>query len=162
MPLIVRWPGVVKPGTRIPQLVQNIDYAPTFMEIAGQSAPAGVQGRSLVPLLRGEVPADWRRSVYYHYYDPGHGVQKHYGIRTGRYTLACFYPVNEWELFDLEKDPEEMNNLYGDPSYAGEREALKDRLRGLIREFEDPVELPQLRGSTNADHFTPCAQIANW
>ncbi|MEI7729283.1 MAG: sulfatase, partial [Verrucomicrobiota bacterium] len=86
MPLIIRWPGVVKPGLRVPQMVQNIDYAPTFVEIAGGVVPAGLHGRSLLPLLRGEVPADWRHSIYYHYYDPGHSVQKHYGRRTERYT----------------------------------------------------------------------------
>jgi arylsulfatase A-like enzyme len=150
MPLIVRWPGVVKPGTRIPQLVQNIDYAPTFMEIAGSRAPASVQGRSLVPLLRGELPADWRHSVYYHYYDPGHGVQKHYGIRTERYTLANFYPVNEWELFDLEKDPLELHSVYDDPAYAKTLAELKTELVRLRTLFQDTEEVEPAKGKKQA------------
>jgi arylsulfatase A-like enzyme len=140
MPLIVRWPGVVKPGTRIQQMVQNIDYAPTFMEMAGLCAPATVQGRSLMPLLRGESPADWRHSIYYHYYDPGHSVQKHYGVRTERYTLACFYPVNEWELYDLEKDPLQLRSVYADPAYAKTLAELKTelaRLRTLYRDTDE-------------------------
>ena len=140
MPLIVRWPNVVKPGSRIRPMVQNIDYAPTFMEMAGLAAPASVQGRSLLPLLRGETPADWRRSLYYHYYDPGHGVQQHYGLRTERYTLANFYPVQEWELFDLEKDPQQLRSVHDDPAYAGVVAELKTeltRLRTLYRDTDD-------------------------
>jgi arylsulfatase A-like enzyme len=140
MPLIVRWPGVVKPGTRIQQLVQNIDYAPTFMELAGQRAPDSVQGRSMVPLLRGETPTDWRHSVYYHYYDPGHSVQKHYGIRTERYTLAHFYPVNEWELFDLEKDPLQLKSVFSDPAYAQTVSELKTELNRLRTFYKDSEE----------------------
>jgi len=139
MPLIMRWPGVVKPGSRVRQMVQNIDYAPTFMEMAGLSAPVSVQGRSLLPLIRGESPADWRRSIYYHYYDPGHGVQQHYGIRTERYTLAHFYPVNEWELFDLEKDPHQLCSVFAEPAYADTVAGLKAelaRLRALYRDTD--------------------------
>jgi arylsulfatase A-like enzyme len=150
MPLIVRWPGVVKPGTRIQQLVQNIDYAPTFMELAGQRAPDSVQGRSLVPLLRGETPADWRHSVY-HYYDPGHSVQKHYGIRTERYTLANFYPVNEWELFDLEKDPLQLKSVFSDPAYAQTVSELKAeliRLRTLYKDSEDAEPMKEKKKAT--------------
>jgi len=140
MPLIMRWPGVVKPVSRVRQMVQNIDYAPTFMEMAGLSAPASVQGRSLLPLIRGESPADWRRSIYYHYYDPGHGVQQHHGIRTERYTLAHFYPVNEWELFDLEKDPLQLRSVFADSAFAAtvvELKAELARLRALYRDTDD-------------------------
>ncbi len=151
MPLIVRWPGVVKPGARISQLVQNIDYAPTFMELAGMRAPDSVQGRSLVPLLRGEAPADWRRSVYYHYYDPGHGVQKHYGIRTERYTLAYFYPVNEWELFDLEKDPLQIHSVINDPSYAPTLSELKTELARLRTHYRDSDEIEPVKGNKKAE-----------
>ena len=146
MPLIVRWPGVVKPGLRVQQMVQNIDYAPTFMEMAGLRAPASVQGRSLVPLLRGESPADWRHSVYYHYYDPGHGVQKHYGIRTERYTLANFYPVNEWELFDLEKDPLQLRSVYADPAYAKTLAELKTELARVRALYQDADEIEPVKG----------------
>ena len=145
MPLIVRWPGVVKPGTRVQQMVQNIDYAPTFVEMAGCNAPDSVHGRSLVPLLRGESPADWRRSIYYHYYDPGHGVQKHYGLRTERYTLANFYPVNEWELFDLEKDPLQLRSVYDDPAYAKTLAELKAELTRLRTLYQDTDEAPPVR-----------------
>jgi len=137
MPLIVRWPGVIKPGLRVQQLVQNIDYAPTFMEMAGLRAPDSVQGRSLLPLLRGESPADWRHSIYYHYYDPGHAVQKHYGLRTERYTLACFYPVNEWELFDLENDPLQLRSVHDDPAYAKTLAELKTELSRLRLLYKD-------------------------
>jgi arylsulfatase A-like enzyme len=140
MPLIVRWPGVVKPGTRIPQLVQNIDYAPTFVEMAGGKVPEGLHGRSLLPLLRGEAPADWRHSIYYHYYDPGHGVQQHYGLRTERYTMANFYPVKEWELFDNEKDPQQLRSVYDDPAYAKTVAELKTELTRLRTLYQDTDE----------------------
>jgi arylsulfatase A-like enzyme len=146
MPLIVRWPSVVRPGARLRPMVQNIDYAPTFMEMAGLAAPASVQGRSLVPLLRGETPADWRRSVYYHYYDPGHGVQQHYGLRTERYTLANFYPVQEWELFDLEKDPQQLRSVYDDPACAGVVAELKTELTRLRTLYRDTDDAPPAKG----------------
>jgi arylsulfatase A-like enzyme len=136
MPLIVRWPGVVKPGSRPAALVQNIDYAPTFVEIAGGKIPDGLHGRSLVPILRGETPGDWRKSLYYHYYDPGHGVTKHYGVRTDRYTLANFYPVKEWELYDLEKDPQQLRNVHADSAYAQTLVEMKAELERLRQRFE--------------------------
>lgn len=98
MPFIIRWPGVVKPGTRFTSFIQNIDYGPTFVEMAGSKTPDGLHGKSFVPILRGDKPADWRKSIYYHYYDPRHGVAKHYGLRSDRYTLAHFYDTMEWEL----------------------------------------------------------------
>ncbi|MBM3882968.1 MAG: sulfatase [Verrucomicrobia bacterium] len=143
MPLIVRWPGVAQPGRRVGALVQNIDYAPTFLEMAGSRAPSTVQGRSLVPWLRGQSPEDWRRSIYYHYYDPGHGVQRHYGLRTERYTLAHFYPVKEWELFDLERDPQQMRSVYEDPGYAQTVAELKTELARLRQHYGDSDERDQ-------------------
>ena len=137
MPLIVQWPGVVKPGSRFTPLVQNIDYAPTFVEMAGAKAPEGLHGRSLVPIMRGETPADWRTSLYYHYYDPGHGVAPHYGLHTDRYTLAHFYRTNEWELFDLKKDPQQMRSVYDDAAYAKTVTELKAELTRLRTEFKD-------------------------
>jgi arylsulfatase A-like enzyme len=137
MPFIVCWPGVVKPGSRPTPMVQNIDYAPTFTEIAGGKIPDGLHGRSFVPILRGETPADWRQSVYYHYYDAGHGVAKHYGVRTGRYTLVHFYKSDEWELFDREKDPQEMRSVYADPAYAATVTELKAELERLRVHFGD-------------------------
>ena len=137
MPLIVRWPGVVKAGSRFTALVQNIDYASTFVDIAGGLAPEGRHGRSLLPILRGQTPADWRKSVYYHYYDRGHGVAKHYGLRTDRYTLAHFYQTNEWELYDLEKDPRQLRSVYAEPAYSNTRAELKTELTRLRTEFKD-------------------------
>jgi arylsulfatase A-like enzyme len=90
-----------------------------------------------VPVLRGQTPADWRQSIYYHYYDPGHGVAKHYGIRTERYTLAHFYVSDEWELFDLEKDPKQLRSVYADPAYATTVVDLKAELERLRTQFKD-------------------------
>ena len=142
MPLIMCWPGVVKPASRPTPMVQNIDYAPTFTEIAGGKIPDGLHGRSFVPILRGETPADWRQSLYYHYYDAGHGVAKHYGVRTPRYTLVHFYKSDEWELFDLEKDPQEMRSVYGDPAYAATVTELKAELERLRVRFGDNTTSP--------------------
>ena len=108
-PLLVRWPGVVKPGSRSDRIVSNLDFAETFLDAAGLPIPAEMQGRSLLPLLKGQTPADWRKSFYYHYYEyPGpHNVRRHYGVVTDRYKLVYFYEpdVNYWELFDLEIRP---------------------------------------------------------
>jgi len=141
MPLIVRWPGVVKPGSVFTPMVQNIDYAETFAEIAGAKAPDGLHGKSLVPILRGEKPSDWRKSVYYRYYGPGEGVAKHYGVRTERYTLAHFYETDEWELFDNEKDPQQLHSVYADPAYAKAVDDLKIELARLRQVFKETDEV---------------------
>jgi len=142
MPLLVRWPGVVKPGAEIKQLTQNIDFAPTFLEAAGCEIPKEIQGMSLVPLLKGESPK-WRDALYYHYYDgPGeHGVAKHYGVRTDRYKLIRFYAEadNTWELYDLEKDPKELKSVYDDPAYAEVRAQLTKRLEELKQQYRNPI-----------------------
>ena len=137
MPLIVRWPGVVKPGARVTPMVQNIDYAPTFVELAGGKCPAGLHGKSFVPILRGETSSDWRQSIYYHYYDRGHGVAKHYGVRTDRYTLAHYYETKEWELFDNQKDPQQLHSVYVDPAYADTVAQLKAELTRLRSLYKD-------------------------
>jgi hypothetical protein len=149
MPLIVRWPGVVEPGSIDKHLVQNLDYAETFLEIAGVEIPREMQGQSLVPLLRGEDPADWRKSIYYHYFEyPGpHSVRRHYGVRTERYKLIRYYEIDEWELFDLEKDPDELRSLHGDPAYAAVRSELETelrRLQALYRDLEPEKPLEEL------------------
>lgn len=142
MPLLVRWPGVVKPGTTIRQLTQNIDFAPTFLEAAGAPVPAEIQGVSLIPLLKGQQ-VQWRDALYYHYYDgPGeHGVAKHYGVRTERYKLIRFYADadNTWELYDLEKDPKELKSVYDDPAYATIRAGLTNRLDALKQQYANPI-----------------------
>jgi N-acetylglucosamine-6-sulfatase len=139
MPFIIRWPGVVQPGARPLAMIQNIDYAPTFVAIAGGQAPSSLHGRSLLPLLRGEAPADWRASVFYRYYDPGHGVPQHLGVRTARYTLAHYSATDEWDLFDREKDPSQLRSVYADPAYADAAKELKAelaRLRALYGETD--------------------------
>lgn len=151
MPFIIRWPGVVKPGTRFDEFIQNIDYAPTFVEMAGGALPEGLHGKSLVPILRGQSPPDWRKSIYYHYYgatygEATHGVAAHYGVRTARYTLAHFYRKNEWELYDNEKDPEQVHNVYADPAYStvvGELKAELTRLRELYHVTDDIPAAPE-------------------
>ena len=116
MPLIVRYPKQVKPGSVSKELVQNLDFGPTMLDLAGVQVPADMQGRSLRPLLTQAGAADWRDAVYYHYYEyPAvHQVKRHYGIRTDRYKLMHFYyDIDTWELYDLQEDPNELNNLYG-------------------------------------------------
>lgn len=140
MPLIVRWPGVIQPGTRFTPMVQNIDYAPTFVDMAGGKAPEGLHGQSLVPVMRGQTPADWRKSIYYHYYDPGHGVAAHCGVRTEQFTLAHFLAKDEWELYDLQKDPQQLHNVYAAPAYAktvAETQAELTRLRQHFKDSDD-------------------------
>ena len=138
MPLIVRWPGVTRPGSVNTDLVQNLDYAETFLDVAGVKVPDDMQGRSLVPLLKGESPR-WRDSLYYHYFEfPSyHMVAKHYGIRTSRYKLIRFYQFDEWELYDLKKDPDELKNLYGKPKYADTIAELKRGLENLRTRYRD-------------------------
>lgn len=146
MPFIIRWPGVVQPGSRPAAMIQNIDYAPTFAEIAGGQIPSGLHGRSLVPVLRGETPAEWRTSVFYRYYDPGHGMPQHLGVRTARYTLAHYSAADEWDLFDRDKDPLQLRSVYADPAYADAVASLKaelSRLRALYGETDpEPYTRP--------------------
>ncbi len=134
-PLIVRWPGVTAAGSRPDALVQNIDYAPTFLEAAGAAVPAAVQGRSLVPILKGTTPDDWRNTLLYTYYERGcHNVAPHRGVRDDRYKLIHYYEHGEWELFDLEKDPLEMHSVYKDPAYRETVDRLKRELQRLMKE----------------------------
>ena len=144
-PLLVRWPGVAKPGTVDNHIVSLLDFAQTFLDIAGLEQPADMQGHSLVPLFRGESPADWRKSLYYHYYEypVPHRVRPHYGVITDRYKLVHYYKpdVDDWELLDRQKDPLEVTNYYSDPEYAGvvkELHAELDRLRKEVDETADP------------------------
>lgn len=118
-PLVMRMPGGAK--GQIAEMVQNIDYAPTFLELAGAPVPEDIQGRSLLPLLRGGHPEDWRESIYYHFYEypAEHMVKRHYGVRDERWKLIHFYDdIDAWELYDLEADPRELHNLFGNPAYA--------------------------------------------
>jgi len=139
MPFIVKWPGVIAPGSVNSDMVQNLDFAETFLDMAGLQIPAEMQGRSLVPILRGQTPDDWRTSIYYHYYEyPGaHMVQKHNGVRTNRYKLINYYELGEKELFDLETDPKEMKSVYNDPEYAKIQTQLENELAGLKEFYKD-------------------------
>ena len=147
MPFICKWPNVTKPGSVNEELIQNLDYAETFLDVAGVEIPSDMQGKSLVPLLKGETPADWRDSIYYHYHEfPSvHMVAKHNGVRTKRYKLIQFYQFGEWEFYDLEKDPDELQNEYNNPQYAKEVAKLKKQLieqETLYKENTDRKEMP--------------------
>jgi arylsulfatase A-like enzyme len=161
MPFLVRYPPLVTAGSISDKMISNIDFAETILEIAGIEIPADMQGKSFVPLLSGEVPDEWNHPLYYHYSQPG-SPPVHLGIRTERYKLIYFYGLaqdirNEvgeleiaggepaWELFDLQEDPMEMNNLYSDPDYATIRESLREELLVLMKQYgEDPGTIPGL------------------
>ena len=137
-PLIIRCPSLIKPGSECTALVQNIDYAPTYLDLAGIDKPQYMVGTSLVPLFGGQVPSDWRQYLYYHYYDfpAEHQVRRHDGVRDERYKLIHFYggktnsreAIDANELYDLKNDPDELHNLYGDPAYADVRNRLQQQL----------------------------------
>ncbi|MCH2025729.1 MAG: sulfatase-like hydrolase/transferase [Verrucomicrobiales bacterium] len=128
MPFLIRWPGVIPAGVESKTLIQNIDYAPTFLELAGATIPKRMHGRSLVNAFKDPLkkPKDWRKSIYYAYYgERTHRVAKHDGIRTDRHKLIHFPNTKEWNLFDLEKDPKEMNSVHKDPQYSNILTSLK-------------------------------------
>jgi len=139
-PLIVRYPKEIKPGSTSNQLVMNLDFAPTFVDEAGLSVPGDMQGRSLQSIFKGNV-MNWRKSVYYHYYEYPYGwhkVKKHYGIKTERYKLIHFYnDIDAWELYDLKNDPHELNNLYDIPAYKTVADSLKRQLKQLQIQYQD-------------------------
>lgn len=142
-PLIVKWPGKVKAGSVNTDLVQNIDFAETFLDIAGANIPNDMQGKSIVPLLNSKTPKDWRKSLYYHYYEyPGaHAVKRHEGVANKRYKLIRFYGKDvkngeEWEFYDLKKDPSEMNNMYGDSNVTKLVDDLKEELSILKKQYK--------------------------
>jgi arylsulfatase A-like enzyme len=146
MPLLVRYPREIKPGSVNSDIAVNIDFAPTFLDFAGIEKPGDMQGENLRPLLQGKTPANWRQSTYYHYYEypAWHAVKRHYGVRTKRYKLIHFYhDIDAWELYDLEKDPNELNNVYGDPAYARIAEDLERELRRLQKKYGDSDQLAQ-------------------
>lgn len=146
MPLVIRYPGKVKAGTEINDLVVNIDFAPTLLSLGGVNVPEDIQGKSLLPLLEGDNK-NWRKAVYYHYYEypDEHRVMPHFGVRTKRYKLIRFYGDGDfWELYDLEEDPGEMNNIYAERKYGKTVKALKEDLNGLIREYDDQEALEKM------------------
>ena len=146
-PMLVRWPGKTKPGTVSKDIVSLLDVAQTFLDAAGQPIPADMQGRSLVPLLKGERPNNWRESFYYHYYEypVPHRVRPHYGVVTDRYKLVHYYntDVDDWELLDREKDPLEVKNFYKDPAYSDTAKRLHSELERLRKEVKEPETTPR-------------------
>jgi arylsulfatase A-like enzyme len=146
-PLIARWPGVIPPGSTNNDLVANLDFAQTFLDIAGVAQPADMQGRSLKPVMQGRTPADWRTTLYYHYYEfPAvHMVNRHEGVFDGRNKLMHFYDLDEWEFYDLEKDPMEMRSRYADPDYADKIATLKLDLERLKAQYQVPPPEPLAR-----------------
>ena len=145
-PLLVRWPGVTKPGSTTARLVSNVDFAETFLEAAGLPIPGDMQGRSLVPLLKGLEPPDWRKSFYYEYYEypQPHHVRPHHGVVTERHKLVRFTSpdLEEWELFDLQSDPHELRNAVADPANAQVVTELKAELARLRSELDVPNPTP--------------------
>lgn len=138
-PHVMRYPKKIKAGQRSNEFVVNIDHAATLLDYAGIEVPAEIQGTSIRPLCEAKTPEDWRQSVYYHYYQSTgwHTVKKHYGVRTDRYKLINFYEDNEWELFDLDNDPNELSNEYANTDYAQIVLDMKLELRRLQQEFGD-------------------------
>ena len=143
MPFLIRWPAVIKAGSRSDAMALNVDFAETFLEAAGLPVPNTMQGKSLVPVLRGRVPADWRTSMYYRYYhDPGdHNTRAHYGVRTRTHKLIYFWKKDQWELYDLVNDPLEMNNIYGQPGQEKITATLKAELLRLKQAVRDEDQL---------------------
>jgi arylsulfatase A-like enzyme len=145
-PFLVRWPGVIKPGSVNKDIVSNLDFGETFLDAAGVPVPAEMQGKSLIPILKGQTPADWRTGFYYHYWEhPGvHNVPRQYGVITDRYKLVHFYEpeYNYWELFDLKSDPMEMKSLYDQPDYAAVQKDLHTQLDRLRVQYQVPEKDP--------------------
>ncbi len=135
-PLLMRFPGQINPGSVIDDFVMNVDIAPTILDAANVAIPPEMQGKSILPVFSGEFKRD---AMYYHYYEKGeHNVSPHFGISTGNYKLTRFYDlVNSWELYDLQNDPHEMHNLYGDKRYYDVQQKLKQQLLQMIDYYED-------------------------
>lgn len=149
-PLLMAWPGTIPPGTVSDALVQNLDYAPTFLSLAGVAVPQEMSGRALRPLFDGDTPADWRTSLYYHYYDypAAHNVRRHDGVRTDRYKLIRFYGAGKmgndtdidcYELYDLKSDPHEINNVYGSEEYT----AVAEKLHALLKTYQTQLAVDE-------------------
>ncbi len=145
-PFIVHWPTVTQPGSVNKDIVSPLDFAQTFLEIAGSPQPDDMQGRSLVPVLKGQTPDDWRTAFYYHYYEfPGwHDVRRHYGVTDGRYKLIRFYEpdVDEWELYDLASDPNELKSVHDQPEFADVQRKMMAELARLREEYGVPEQDP--------------------
>ena len=139
MPFLVRWPGGIQPDSTSQAMGINCDFAPTFLDLAGQPTPKDMQGRSFLPIWRGTTPRDWRHSMYYRYYhDPGdHNTRAHYGVRTETHKLIYFWKKDQWECYDLTSDPAEMDNIYSDQKAQKTVALLKRELLRLKKELKD-------------------------
>ncbi len=144
-PLIAKWPGVIKAGSvNDTDLVSNLDFAETFLDAGGITVPADMQGKSLVPIFKGNTPADWRKFHYYQYYEGGgHGVYRHYGITSGRYKLIYFHDIGEWEFYDLKKDPDEMINQY----YIPENDSIITAMKAELEKQRTDLKVTPAAGS---------------
>jgi len=146
MPFVIRYPKEIKANSVNDDLVQNLDFAPTFLDFAGMRKPSAMQGESFRQILNCNTPDNWRKSIYYHYYEyPAvHMVKRHYGVRTKRFKLIHFYyDIDAWELYDLWKDPKELNNVYDNPVYSKVVSELKIELKRLREKYGDSDELSQ-------------------
>jgi arylsulfatase A-like enzyme len=165
-PLLVRWPGTIQAGTSCDAIVSPLDFAETFLDLAGVAIPDDMQGRSLVPLMKGNTPDDWRTSFYYHYYEyPGwHFVRRHYGVTDGRFKLIHFYEpdIDTWELYDLHFDANEVQNLFDNRSYAAVRQRLERELARWRTELRVPDEDPPAsKLNSNVQRRRPAGDLAN-
>lgn len=152
MPFVVRWPGVIKAGTVSESIGINCDFAPTFLDAAGQATPADMQGRSFLPIWKGHTPSNWRHAMYYRYYhDPGdHNTRAHYGIRTEEYKLIYFWKKDQWECYDLRHDPTEMHNIYNDPKAQTTVAMLKKELYRLKKDVKDDDQFAETQPSESS------------
>ena len=159
-PILMRYPKEIQQGTIIDGLVQNLDFAATFLDYANAEIPEDIQGESIRKLAAGKGKENWRDAIYYTYYEyPGeHNVQRHHGVRTDRYKLIHFYYDSDtWELYDLEKDPSEMNNLYGNPDYKQIQKQMHAKLIEVREKYGDSDEIDQMHlkrflGAKNIQH----------
>ena len=137
-PLLMKWPQAISKGSVNTDLVSNLDFAQTFIELAGGKSPEVMQGLSLVPVMKNQTPKDWRNSLYYHYYDypAEHKVPRHEGVANKNYKLINFYQQGEWELYDLQKDPQELKNQYSNPAYATILKTMMTELQKLKKQYK--------------------------
>ncbi len=135
IPYLIRYPKEIEPGTINEDFIMNIDFAPTFLDFAGAEIPTEIQGVSFRPLLKGKTPNDWRKSVYYRFYDKY--TQPQYGIRTESHKLIYFPSIDEYELFDLEEDPKEMKNIIDEENYVELAKELKIELKQIKEKYKD-------------------------
>lgn len=156
MPFLIRWPKQIKAGSVNKGMILNVDFAPTFLDAAGARIPTDMQGRSFLSLLQGKQPKNWRTAMYYRYYHPGHhNVAAHYGIRTMRYKLIYFNKLNQWELYDLQKDPLEMHNEYSNPAYARTIAGLKQEMFRLKKDLKDEDQFQDQLPDDDVDGMQP-------